>query len=56
LFGASQALKGTPRYGVQDEEYKYLDAVVRMPAGRLFFYDLKLILFGLIRVAEGKGL
>jgi lipopolysaccharide/colanic/teichoic acid biosynthesis glycosyltransferase len=56
LFGPSQALKGTVRYGVQDEEYRYLDAVTRMPAIRLLCYDIKLIGLGLIRVAEGKGL
>jgi lipopolysaccharide/colanic/teichoic acid biosynthesis glycosyltransferase len=56
LFGPSQALKGTVRYGVQDEEYRYLDAVTRMSAIRLLCYDVKLIVLGLVRVAEGKGL
>lgn len=56
LFGPSQALKGTRLYGEQDEEYKYLDAVMRMSATGLLCYDVKLIGLGLIRVAEGKGL
>jgi lipopolysaccharide/colanic/teichoic acid biosynthesis glycosyltransferase len=56
LFGPSQALKGTTRYGQQDDEYDYLDAVLRMPAGQLLLYDVKLICLGLFRVAQGKGL
>ncbi|ANW01209.1 hypothetical protein LMTR13_14565 [Bradyrhizobium icense] len=56
LFGPSQALKGTARYGQQDDEYEYLDAVLRMPAGQLLLYDLKLICLGLFRVAQGRGL
>jgi lipopolysaccharide/colanic/teichoic acid biosynthesis glycosyltransferase len=56
LFGPSQALKGTQFYGQQDEEYRYLDAVNRMPAARLILYDIKLICLGLLRVAQGRGL
>jgi lipopolysaccharide/colanic/teichoic acid biosynthesis glycosyltransferase len=56
LFGPSQAQKGKTQYGVPDEEYKYLDAVMRMSAGRLLLYDIKLVFLGLVRVAEGKGL
>jgi len=56
LFGPSQAHKGTAQYGQQEDEYKYLDAVLRMPAGGLLLYDLKLICSGLFRVAQGKGL
>jgi lipopolysaccharide/colanic/teichoic acid biosynthesis glycosyltransferase len=56
LFGPSQALKGTVHYGDQEEEYKYLDAVLHMPAGQLLLYDLKLICLGLFRAAQGKGL
>ncbi|MGX4771134.1 sugar transferase [Bradyrhizobium guangdongense] len=56
LFGPSQALKGTTRYGNQDDEYKYLDAVMHSPALSLVSYDLKLIALGLLRAAEGKGL
>jgi len=55
LFGPSQALKGTHLYGTQDEEYRYLDAVSRMSAVRLFCYDVKLICLGLVRVTEGAG-
>nr|WP_249803754.1 sugar transferase [Bradyrhizobium zhengyangense] len=56
LFGPSQALKGTTKYGAQDEEYKYLHAVAQMSAVGLLCYDIKLILRGLVTVAEGKGL
>jgi lipopolysaccharide/colanic/teichoic acid biosynthesis glycosyltransferase len=56
LFGPSQALKGTAQYGQQDDEYEYLDAVLRMPARQLLLYDLKLICQGLFRVAQGRGL
>ncbi|WP_027518273.1 sugar transferase [Bradyrhizobium sp. WSM1417] len=56
LFGPSQALKGTPRYGEQDDEYKYLHAMKSMPPGRLILYDLRLIGLGMLRVAQGKGL
>jgi lipopolysaccharide/colanic/teichoic acid biosynthesis glycosyltransferase len=56
LFGPSQALKGTSRYGHQEDEYKYLDAVTRMPPLRLVCYDIKLIFLCIFRVAQGKGL
>jgi len=56
LFGPSQALKGTPRYGHQEDEYKYLDAVSTMTPLRLICYDIKLISFCMLRVAQGKGL
>lgn len=56
LFGPSQALKGTQFYGEQDEEYRYLDAVHRMPAAGLILYDIKLICLGLLRAAQARGL
>lgn len=56
LFGPSQALKGTDRYGEQDDEYRYLDAVQSMSAGGLLLYDLNLICLGMFRAAQGKGL
>ncbi|MBN8988836.1 MAG: sugar transferase [Rhizobiales bacterium] len=56
LFGPSQALKGTPRYGQQDDEYKYLNAVNEMSPFRLILYDFKLIILCMLRVAQGKGL
>jgi lipopolysaccharide/colanic/teichoic acid biosynthesis glycosyltransferase len=56
LFGPSQALKGTERYGNQENEYRYLDAVRRLSPLGLLYYDLKLICQGLFRVAQGKGL
>jgi lipopolysaccharide/colanic/teichoic acid biosynthesis glycosyltransferase len=56
LFGASQALKGTSRYGHQEDEYKYMDAVTSMPPLRLVCYDIKLIFLCIFRIAQGKGL
>ena len=56
LFGPSQALKGTERYGNQEDEYRYLDAVKKMSPLGLLRCDIRLICIGLLRVAQGKGL
>jgi lipopolysaccharide/colanic/teichoic acid biosynthesis glycosyltransferase len=56
LFGPSQALKGTARYGNPEDEYKYLDIYLKQSGIILLWYELKLIGRCLAVVAQARGL
>ncbi|WFU18827.1 sugar transferase [Bradyrhizobium sp. CB3481] len=56
LFGPSQSLKGTARYGKQEGEYDYLDILNRSSSLKIVYYDLQLILACFYRVLQGRGL
>jgi lipopolysaccharide/colanic/teichoic acid biosynthesis glycosyltransferase len=56
LFGPSQALKGTCRYGDPEVECEYVDRLLKLSGPVLLWYDFKLIAGGLRVVAQATGL